>query len=84
MSNDILTHTKRELQRCPVCNCDHINYEGNFESGSMRVGCIECGATWYEVWSWVGITLIEDGDGNPVLYKAASKHKAPNNKEMKE
>ena len=50
----------------------------------MRVGCIECGATWYEVWSWVGITLIEDGDGNPVLYKAASKHKAPNNKEEQE
>ena len=81
MSNDVLTHKHDEVENCPVCGHHHINYEGNFHSGSIRCGCMECGARWWEVWSWVGITLIEDGDGNPVLYKAASKHKAPNNKE---
>mgnify|MGYP003150042942 CR=1 FL=1 len=84
MSNDVLTHKHDEVNHCPACWSDDISYADTFNDGSILVTCGDCYAKWYEVWSWVGITLIEDGDGNPVLYKAASKHKAPNNKEMKE
>jgi len=52
---DDLTHTDKELNHCPACKSDDIRYDGHFESGSQKVSCDACEATWFEVWTYAGI-----------------------------
>ena len=60
--SDGLTHTDKELNHCPSCGGDNISYEGHFNSGSQRVICGDCDAEWYEVWTYAGIIVAEEGE----------------------
>ena len=59
---DELQFTEKELNYCPVCNSDNISYEGHFNEGNQKVECGECLASWFEVWSYCGVTLIKRND----------------------
>lgn len=58
---DELKHTEQELNRCPLCGSDHISYTDSFADGGMPVACGDCNATWWEVWTYAGVDLIEEG-----------------------
>jgi transposase-like protein len=52
---DELTHTDKELNHCPRCRSEAITYIGTFNNGSQQVECVDCGADWYEVWTYAGV-----------------------------
>ena len=48
---------------CPTCGTDYISYERSFEDGCIKVVCQEeCGSSWWEMWEFTHIEMIEGKD----------------------
>jgi len=50
---------------CPSCNSNEITYTDTFVSGSIEVRCHDCNSSWYELWRFVDVEMI-DGEDNRV------------------
>lgn len=62
---DLQTKERDEPMTCPSCNSDDITYTDTFLSGSIEVRCDECNSSWYELWRFVDVEMI-DGEDNRV------------------
>jgi len=51
-----------EPMNCPDCGTDDISYTGMFEDGCMKVECQICSASWWEIWTFSRIEMIEGMD----------------------
>ena len=58
--------TEIEPLKCPTCESDDISYVGRFEDGSMTVTCMVCPSSWWEVWHFSHIEMIEGEDNRYV------------------
>ena len=47
---------------CPTCGTDYISYERSFEEGCIKVVCQICPSSWWELWEFTHIEMIEGED----------------------
>lgn len=57
-----MTSVETEPNKCPTCESDDISYTGTFEDGCMKVECQICPSSWWEVWQFHYIEMIEGED----------------------